>query len=254
MVLELRARARLPGFAKVRDDRREERGRTRGQVAIDGLEGRHDAGPGLLRIQQAGVDRLEEGGVERHRPRDDFAVRHHARADDFDLGERRRRVEDPERGVVEVPARDEPLVRLVDGGERCRGRAQELDLLVARAELVQPFAQPGDRLVVRVQQPPLGEQRVHERVLDGSLDRPPELGARDQERMHVDPIGVERDRAAWRRCCRRSSRAAGRCRTSPRRYRATGCRTAGRPGCCDPACTCATRVSSAAVNACRVDW
>ena len=96
-------------------------------------------------------------------------------------GQRRRRVQDPERGVVEVPAGDEPLVRLVDGRERSGRRAQELDLLVARAELAQPFAQPGDRLVVGVEQPALGEQRVHERVLDRSLDRPPELGARNQE-------------------------------------------------------------------------
>ena len=89
------------------------------------------------------------------------------------------------------------------------------------AELAQPFAQTRDRLVVRVEQPALGQERVHERVLDGAFDRPPELGARHQERVDVDAVGVERKRIRRSACRRRPSRASDRCRTSPRRYRGT---------------------------------
>ena len=107
----------------------------------------------------------------------------------------RRGVQDPERGVVEVGASHEPLVRLVDGRKRPDGGAQELNLLVARAKIAQAFAEPGNRLVVGIQEPTLGEQRMDERVLHGSFDGPPKLGTRYEEGVDVDALGVERDRS-----------------------------------------------------------
>ena len=195
VILDLRARTGLAGVAEVGEDRGEERRRPRRQIVVDRLEGRDDARPALLRVQQPDVDGLEEGRIELHRLRDDFAIRDHPGADDFNLRQRRRGVQDPERRVVEVAARDQPLVRLVDRRDGPGGGPQKLDLLVAGAELVQPFAQPRDRGVVGVEEAALGEQRVHERVLHRALDHAPELGARNQEGVHVDALGVERHRS-----------------------------------------------------------
>ena len=105
------------------------------------------------------------------RLRDHLAVGQQPRADHLDLRQRRRGVEDPERRVVEVAARDEPLVGLVERRQRGGRGGQELELRVALADVAESAAEVGDRSVVRVEQPPLGQQRMHERVADRALDR-----------------------------------------------------------------------------------
>ena len=60
-----------------------------------------------------------------------------AAADDFNPRQRRGGVEDPERGVVEIATRDEPLVRLVDRPQRPATGAQQFQLTVAIAGLAQ---------------------------------------------------------------------------------------------------------------------
>ena len=60
---------------------------------------------------------------------------------------------------------------LVDRRQRVRRRAQELHLRVALADLAQPGAEIGDRLIMGVEQPPLGQERVHERVADRPFDQ-----------------------------------------------------------------------------------
>ena len=48
------------------------------------------------------------------------------------------------------------------------------------------------RGIVRVEQPALGQERVHERVADRALDDLPELRARDEQRVDVHAVRVER--------------------------------------------------------------
>ncbi len=81
---------------------------------------------------------------------------------------------------------------LVDGRQRARGRGQKLHLGVALANLVEPGAEGGDRLVMRVEQPPFRQQRMHEGIADGAFDRLAELRPRHQECMDVDSVGVKR--------------------------------------------------------------
>ena len=57
------------------------------------------------------------------------------------------------------------------GRQRAGRRAQELHCVSRSPISLQPRAQIGDRLVVRVEQPPLRQKRVHERVADRALDR-----------------------------------------------------------------------------------
>src|SRR5712675_747259 len=72
------------------------------------------------------------------------------------------------RGVVEITTRDEPFVRLVDGWQRAGRRGEQLHLHVTLADLMQSGAEGGDGFVMRVKQPPLRQQRMHERVADGA--------------------------------------------------------------------------------------
>ena len=102
------------------------------------------------------------------------------------------RVENPQRRVIQVAAGDEPLVGFVDVGKRVGRRGEELQQGVALADLMQARAEGGDGLVMRIEQAPLGEQRVHERIAYGAFDGLAELRARDQERVDVDPIRIER--------------------------------------------------------------
>ena len=76
--------------------------------------------------------------------------------------------------------------------KRVGRRGEELHLRVALADLVQPGAEGGDGLVMRVEQASLGEQRVHERVADRAFDGLAELRARHQERVDVDAVRIER--------------------------------------------------------------
>ncbi len=66
----------------------------------------------------------------------------------------------------------------VDRPQRVRRRAQELYLRVALADFPQPRAEFGDRLIMSVEQPPLGQERVHERVADRPFHRLAELRPR----------------------------------------------------------------------------
>jgi hypothetical protein len=161
-------------------------------VAVDRVQRRPHPLRRLLGVQQVGVHGLEERRVQLQRLRDDFPVGQQAGADHLDLRQRRGGGEDPQRGVFEVAARDEELVSLVNRRQRVRRRAEELHLPVALAQRAQPGAEVGDRPVVGVEQPALGQERVHERVADRALDHFAELRARQEERVHVDPVRVER--------------------------------------------------------------
>ena len=74
-----------------------------------------------------------------------------------------------------------------------RGGGEELQQGIAFADFMQAGAERGDGLVVRVQQAPLRQQRVHERIPDRAFDRLTKIGARDQEGVDVDPVGIERE-------------------------------------------------------------
>ena len=206
----------------------------------------------LLRVEQIGVDRLEERRVQLHRLRDHLTVGQQARTDHLDLRQRRGGVEDPERRVVEVAARDEPLVGLVDRRQRARRRAEELHLRVALADLAQPGAEIGDRLIVRVEQPPFGQERVHERVADRAFDRLAELRARHEERVDVDPVRVQRQvrRSTFLSSIVTSTRSMSdfaqtvSCDRLPQRIAARTERSRF---------TCSTSASSASVNFCWID-
>ena len=147
----------------------------------------------LFHIQQIGIDRLEQCRIQLHRLKDHLAIRQQTGTDYLDPRQGRRSVENPKRGVIEVAACDEPFVGLVDWRQRMGRRSQKLQLCVALADLIQPGAEAGDGFVMRVQQPPFRQQRVHEGIADGALNRLPELRPRHQERVDVHSTGVERD-------------------------------------------------------------
>ncbi len=77
-----------------------------------------DVLPRLLVIEQVGVDCLEERRIQCHRLGNHLAVGQQLSADDLDLRERGRGVEDPQRRVREVTAREEPFVGFVDRRQR----------------------------------------------------------------------------------------------------------------------------------------
>jgi hypothetical protein len=54
-------------------------------------------------------------------------------------------------------------------------------------------AQLLDRRIVRIQQPPLGEKRVRERVGDRAFHGLPELRTWHEQRVNVHPVGVQGD-------------------------------------------------------------
>ena len=90
-------------------------------------------------------------------------------------------------------------------------------------------------LVVRVEQPPLGQQAVHEGIAKGPFGDAAEHATRHHRRVYVDAVVVERPRAFIPRSpslIAMSTRS--RCRTCPRPCRARGCRRAPRPAPCGP--------------------
>ena len=125
----------------------------------------------LLAVEKVHVDRLEERRVQCHRLGNHLPVGEQPPADDLDLRQRSRGVKDPQRRVLQVAAGEEPLVGLGDRCERVGRRAQELKLRVARADLAHPGTEIGDRLIMGEEQPPLGQERMHERVADRSFRR-----------------------------------------------------------------------------------
>ena len=74
VVLDLGGRPRLADLAQIVEERREQRRRALGEVTVSSVERGLHALPRLLRVEQVGVDRLEEGRIERHRLRDHLAV------------------------------------------------------------------------------------------------------------------------------------------------------------------------------------
>ena len=57
--------------------------------------------------------------------------------------------------------------------------------------IVQLRAHGRDGCIVGVEQPSLGEERMHERIADGAFGDLAEIGARHQHRVDVDAVGVE---------------------------------------------------------------
>ena len=190
--LDLGRRPRFAHLAQVIEHQPEQRGRPLRQVVVDRLQRRLHTLPRLPRVEHGGIDRREERRIQLHRLRDHLAIGQQAGADHLDPRQRRRRVENPKRRVIEIAAGDEPFVGLVDGIQRVRAGGEELNLRVALADLVQPGAETGDGLVMGIQQPPLGQQRMHERVADRAFDGLAELGPRHQERVDVHATGVQR--------------------------------------------------------------
>ena len=84
-------------------------------------------------------------------------------------------------------------MRLVERRQRARRGSEEGDAAVAIAHLGQRLEQRRDGLVVCVQEAPLREQGVYERVPDRAFDGPAELGARHQEGVDVHAVRIERD-------------------------------------------------------------
>src|SRR5438093_4371916 len=64
VILDLAARSRLADFAQVIENRLEQDRRPLGEVVIHGLERRLHVVPRLPRIEQVGVDRLEQRWIE----------------------------------------------------------------------------------------------------------------------------------------------------------------------------------------------
>ena len=234
MLLDLGRRARLAGVPQVAQDRLEHPPGALVQIGVDRVEGGRDVLLRLRRVEQIRIDGAEERRVERQRLRQRLAIGHLARGNQFDARQPHRRVENPQRGVLEVAARDHPLVRLVQRRHDVGRGAEQLDLHVALAEHLQPLQQARDGLVVRVEQPALGEEGVHERAVARSFDDFAELGAREGQDVHVDAVGVEGEIAGLELLVVDGHQRRDRCRISPRRYRATGCRTAPPPGSTDP--------------------
>ena len=94
-------------------------------------------------------------------------------------------------------------------------------------------AEVGDRRVVRVEQPALGEERVHERVVQRAFDRLAELGARHEDRVNVHAVGIERtiDGSTFLSSIVTSTRSMS---DFAHTCRATGCRRGSRQGSSDP--------------------
>ena len=64
---------------------------------------------------------------------------------------------------------------------------------VALADCLEPGVEIRDRRVVRVEEAPLGEERVRERLADRAFDGLPELRARHQEGMDVHAVRIQSD-------------------------------------------------------------
>ena len=65
-------------------------------------------------VEQIGVDDLEERRIQLHGLGKHFAVGQQARTEHFDLRQRSGGVENPERRVIQIAAREEPFVRFVN--------------------------------------------------------------------------------------------------------------------------------------------
>src|SRR5256714_2461748 len=192
IILDLRTRPRFADIAKIFDYRRKERRRALLDVRIDGPQCRLDLGARLFLVEQVGVDGSKESGIESQRLGNHFAIGEHTTADDLDLRQWRRGVQNPESSVLQVATRQEPFVSLVDRAQCPRSRLQQLNLSIALTNLLETGKKLGDALVVRVKKAPLGEKGVYEGVPDRALHHAPKLRASGQHGVDVDTIGVER--------------------------------------------------------------
>ena len=95
IIVDLPARTHLAHVPKVVDDGSEERRGLIADVAFGRSQRRLHASGRLGLVQQLRVDRREELRVELQRLWNDFAICKKPPRDDFDLRERRCRVEDP---------------------------------------------------------------------------------------------------------------------------------------------------------------
>ena len=69
---------------------------------------------------------------------------------------------------------------------------EELNLRVAVADLRETGAEIHDCRIVRIKQPPLRKERVHEGIVNRTLDDLAELRSRHQKRVDVHTIRVQR--------------------------------------------------------------
>src|SRR4029079_3333321 len=132
--LDLSGRSRLATILQVFDNRREEQVRALSDVGINRVQRGVHGACGLLRIEHFAVDGVEELRIQCGRLRHDLAIGEQTAADDLDLRERRRGVQNPQCRVVEIRARDEPLVRLVNAGQRTGAAAEQPKLRIAIAD------------------------------------------------------------------------------------------------------------------------
>src|SRR5215510_15548338 len=141
VVLDVARRSDLAGIAKVVEHGREQPCRTLCHIRVSGPERVLHGLPGFLCVQQIRIDDAEELLVEGERLWNDFAIDQLACRDDLDLRERSRGVQDPERCVLEVAARDEKLARLVKVRQHVSTGAEQRQRRIALADALEPRAQ-----------------------------------------------------------------------------------------------------------------
>ncbi len=178
MILDFGGGPRLSGLAQMFDDRGKQDRSAFCQIIVHCGERGFDGLHGLPGIEQLGVNDPEETRVQLQCLWEHFAVGQKAGFQHFDPGQRVGRVENPQRRVVQIAARQKPFMGLVDGGQSPGCRREELHLVVALADAAEIGAQGGDALIVRVEQTSLGEERVEERVAHGAFQGLAKLGSR----------------------------------------------------------------------------
>ena len=141
VVFDFGGRASFAHFGQVLDDGGEDSGGALQQICIDGRQRGLDRRRGLLRVEEVGVDELEERWIQFERLREHLAVDEQAGLEYLDFCQGICGVQNPERGVIQIAARDQPLVRLVYVREGVGRRGEQLQLRIALAERAQAFAE-----------------------------------------------------------------------------------------------------------------
>ncbi len=90
----------------------------------------------------------EKCGIELQCLWNHLTIRQHPRADYLNARQVRGSIKDPQRRVIQIAARDEPLVSLVYGPQGMRSSREELDLRVTFPNLLQLRAKVHQRLIV----------------------------------------------------------------------------------------------------------
>src|SRR5262249_33607724 len=85
-----------------------------------------------------------------------------------------------------------PFPRFVHRRQNVNCGAEKLHLRIAVADLCESLAEIRNRRIVRIEQPALRKERVHEGVMNRTFNRLAELRSRHEKRMDVDAARVQR--------------------------------------------------------------